>query len=74
MKSEQVPTDTPVERYPQLRRSSLTGIVVLFHNANQGTAVFVPADRRHAFFVGQYREDWAMDNFTVHNGAIKLSN
>jgi len=62
--------DRKENEYPKLMGSVSTGLVVLFNKRSCGTCVY--GDNEHK--VGDYREDWIMENFVDYNFELTLQN
>ena len=65
-------TDKPLvkDEYPILKKSDITGLIVLFTSKKTGVAIKVDKSNR----IGQFSEDWLEDNFLPYTGTVTLEN
>lgn len=71
MRSEIIENKSTSTKYPTLMIDPLEDIIVLMSSERIGTIVYSNND---AFSIGEYDDDWNMDDFKLFNGVIELSN
>lgn len=62
---------TRLTAYPNIQKSSVTGVIILFNSYGCGT-VLHKGESIHIF--GEYSTDWTMESFSPLRGKIILEN
>ena len=65
---QNIPPEGP--QYPQLRRGTVTGVIVLFTGVSTGTVVHLGTSQYH---LGERSTTWG-PRFTKYHGSVTLSN
>lgn len=66
-----VPHTPPKPYYPRLKKSSISGTVILFTSHQTGVVVAAPESPA---YVGSSKTDWAESSFVDYEGSVVLRN